>query len=119
MEIYISDANQCAGDTTFYLEPYPVIPDKFFSPNDDNVNDIWNVANLDCYPEYVLQIFDRFGRKVFECRKGGFSSDGTGEEFSGWDGTYNGHQLPSADYWYLITVETIRKQYTGHFTLKR
>ena len=119
VEIYISDANQCAGDTTFYLEPYPVIPDKFFSPNDDNVNDIWNVANLDCYPEYVLQIFDRFGRKVFECRKGGFSSDGTGEEFSGWDGTYNGHQLPSADYWYLITVETIRKQYTGHFTLKR
>lgn len=119
VEIYVSDANQCKGDTAVFLEPYQLIPDRFFTPNGDNVNDVWNVANLDCYPEYVLQIFDRYGRKVFETRKGGFAADGSGEDFTGWDGNYNGHQLPSADYWYLITVESVRKQYNGHFTLKR
>jgi gliding motility-associated-like protein len=47
--------------------------------------------------------------------------DGESEDgpFLGWNGEYNGHLLPSDDYWYLITLEDVRKQYTGHFTLKR
>ena len=68
-------------------------------------------------------IFDRYGKRLFVQRVGSFSSTGksdvTGDEFKGWDGIYNGHPMPSDDYWYLITVEEIRKQYTGHFTLKR
>jgi gliding motility-associated-like protein len=39
----------------------------------------------------------------------------------GWDGTYNGNPLPSSDYWFRIeyTENNIKKQFSGHFTLKR
>jgi gliding motility-associated-like protein len=52
---------------------------------------------------------------------GSFNGDEvtSGSEPFGWNGEYNGHLLPSDDYWYLITLEDVRKQYTGHFTLKR
>ena len=36
----------------------------------------------------------------------------------GWDGTYLGQQMPSADYWYSIQLEDGRI-FKGHFSLKR
>ena len=36
-----------------------------------------------------------------------------------WDGTYNGVQMPSTDYWYEIEIKEINKTYSGHFTLIR
>ena len=41
------------------------------------------------------------------------------EDANGWDGTYNGVSMPSTDYWYVIDIEEIDMQYTGHFTLVR
>ncbi len=117
--MYIMDVNSCVGDTIFQIDPYPINPDKFFTPNDDDINDVWNVENLNCYEGYIVEIYDRFGRKLYVYRKGSFSGGSVTEDFPGWDGMYNGHQMPSDDYWYLITVEQIRKQFNGHFTLKR
>jgi valyl-tRNA synthetase len=78
---------------------------------------------LESYDSYIVEIFDRHGKLLFIQRVGSFNTGGTntvdGDEFEGWDGEYNGHPMPSDDYWYLITLEDIRKQYTGHFTLKR
>jgi gliding motility-associated-like protein len=75
------------------------------------------------YPAYIVEIFDRHGKRLFIQKVGSFNTGGAntveGNEFEGWNGKYNGHDMPSDDYWYLITVEEIRKQYTGHFTLKR
>ncbi|RTY83047.1 T9SS type B sorting domain-containing protein [Flavobacterium sp. LS1P28] len=34
------------------------------------------------------------------------------------DGSLNGHQLPSGDYWYTAT-RTDENEYKGHFSLKR
>ncbi|MBR5696745.1 MAG: T9SS type B sorting domain-containing protein, partial [Paludibacteraceae bacterium] len=42
-----------------------------------------------------------------------------GAKEDGWDGTYNGHAMPSTDYWYVIDVEEIDRQFMGHFTLIR
>lgn len=117
--LFVIDAYTCKGDTSFYLEPYPIIPDRFVTPNNDNTNELWTVENLNCYSAYIVEIFDRFGKRLYEWRKGSYSKSANPEDFPGWDGMYNGHQLPSTDYWYLITVEEIRKQYNGHFILKR
>ncbi|WP_372753396.1 T9SS type B sorting domain-containing protein [Mariniflexile sp.] len=37
------------------------------------------------------------------------------------DGTYNGLQMPSNDYWYLIKCNDGKNdnEYTSHFSLKR
>lgn len=36
-----------------------------FTPNNDGKNDTWSIGNLHLYPENELEIFDRWGRKVF------------------------------------------------------
>ena len=121
--LYLKDGYGCKDTLAFKIDPIEIIPDKYFTPNGDNNHEEWTVKNLNTYDSYIVEIFDRYGKRLFVQRVGSFSSTGksdvTGDEFEGWDGIYNGHPMPSDDYWYLITVEEIRKQYTGHFTLKR
>jgi gliding motility-associated-like protein len=56
----------------------------------------------------TIYIFDRYGKLLKQLS--------TTE--IGWDGTYNGHQMPADDYWYSIQFEDGRSA-KGHFTLKR
>jgi len=118
-KMYILDSKSCESDSILYLEPYVIRPDKYFTPNDDSNNALWNVANIDCYEGYIVEIFDRYGKRLYMYKKGSFSGGSVTDDFPGWDGIYNGHQMPSDDYWYLITLEEVRKQYNGHFILKR
>ena len=120
--LYITNEWGCENSETFEISPIPVIPKKFFSPNGegDPLTEYWTVEGLDAYTSWIVEIFDRYGRRLYEYRTGSFSETGNDPTaWQGWDGNYNGHQMPSDDYWYLITVEEIRKQYTGHFILKR
>ena len=121
--MYITDDTGCSADSLFEIPAIPIKPEKYFTPNGigDDKSELWTVEDLDeNYTSYIVEIYDRYGRKLYEYRTGSFNVDGANSsEELGWDGTYNGHQMPSDDYWYLITVEEIRKQYTGHFTLKR
>ncbi|MFT4610772.1 MAG: gliding motility-associated-like protein, partial [Glaciecola sp.] len=42
---------------------------------------------------------------------------------AGWNGTYNGNQLPTSDYWFLVEYNEPStgdsKEFKAHFTLKR
>ena len=119
--LYVMDSYDCKSQKEFYVEPVPIYPDRFFTPNNDGKNEEWTVENLDAYASYIIEIFDRHGKRLYMKKVGSFNGDKvtSGSEPFGWNGEYNGHLLPSDDYWYLITLEDIRKQYTGHFTLKR
>jgi gliding motility-associated-like protein len=119
--LYVIDNNECTNKKEFYVEPVPINPDKYFTPNGDGNHELWTVKNLESYDSYIIEIFDRHGKRLFIQRVGSFNIDGESEDgpFLGWNGEYNGHLMPSDDYWYLITLEDVRKQYTGHFTLKR
>ncbi|HEX8269695.1 MAG TPA: T9SS type B sorting domain-containing protein, partial [Flavobacterium sp.] len=39
----------------------------------------------------------------------------------GWNGTFNGAQLPSTDYWFTVfyTEDGALKEFKAHFSLKR
>ncbi|RZJ69252.1 T9SS type B sorting domain-containing protein [Flavobacterium sp.] len=89
--------------TTFSIIDYP----KYFTPNGDGYNDTWNIKGLSS----DVFIYDRYGKLVKQ-----ISTNGTG-----WDGTYNGSQLPSTDYWFTIDYSELGKTKTfrAHFTLKR
>lgn len=120
--LYITNEWGCENSDTFEISPIPVIPKKFFSPNGegDPETEYWTVEGLDAYTSWIVEIFDRYGRRLYEYRTGSFSETANDPTaWKGWDGNYNGHQMPSDDYWYLITVEEIREQYSGHFILKR
>ncbi|WP_353778043.1 T9SS type B sorting domain-containing protein [Winogradskyella sp. 3972H.M.0a.05] len=87
----------------------PCIPD-YFTPNNDGVNDGWTVECPEKYPNLKFDIFDRYGRKVGSYRVGEY-----------WDGKYNGTELPTGDYWYVVrpNSEALNEEYVGHFTLYR
>lgn len=67
------------------------------------------MENLNRYPRASYKVFDRFGKLLYE----GVSDD------EGWDGTYNGKTQASTDYWYVINIPEIDRQFVGHFTLIR
>ena len=103
--VYVRDKNGC-GVTSIEVSVigYP----KFFTPNGDGYNDTWQVQGVSFQPGSDIYIFNKFGKLLAEL-------DASGE---GWNGIYNGKQLPSADYWYRVQLEDGRI-HTGHFSLIR
>ena len=102
---FVRDKGQCVIlSKEFYALGYP----QFFTPNGDGFNEVWQILNPDREPENRIYIFDRYGKLLIN-----FTQADTG-----WDGTYNGKQMPSTDYWFK--VERINGQtIKGHFSLKR
>ena len=85
---------------------------RFFTPNNDGVNDTWNVWDLRKQDNAEIYILDRFGKIITQIKPSG----------KGWDGTYNGKNLFSDDYWFLIKYtneEGEPREFSAHFTLKR
>jgi len=103
---YIRDTNNCRNATQKFIVLF--IP-LFFTPNYDSFNDVWEVKGLVNYPNAELLIFDRFGKLIKKLDASNLS----------WDGTFNGANLPSDDYWYVLKVKEINLEKRGHFTLKR
>lgn len=104
---YIIDEYGCKSDFEFTTKApdieYPIV----ITPNGDGENDAFiSEVVAEAYPDAVVTIYDRFGKKLTEIK---------GNE--SWDGTYLGRKMPSTDYWYEIWIDEIRKKYVGHFTL--
>ncbi|MCQ2189618.1 MAG: T9SS type B sorting domain-containing protein [Paludibacteraceae bacterium] len=107
----VVDQFGCKYDTVFIVN-YPAIEIPIFiTPDGNGENDRFEVKGLaDGYPDAVVTIYDRWGKKLAKYRAG---------DDSDWDGVYNGNKMPSTDYWYEISIDDIDKTYTGHFTLLR
>ncbi len=104
------DKNGCGIATTSVLViDYPL----YFTPNGDGYNDTWNIAGIATQPNAVVYIFDRFGKLLKQLSPTG----------NGWNGTYNGVNLPTSDYWFSVEydepIDGKRKEFRAHFTLKR
>ena len=82
---------------------------KFFTPNGDGMNDVWKPIGVNSDIKILqISIFDRYGKLIKQINSTN----------SGWDGTYNGLQLGSDDYWYRAVLPN-GKEYLGHFSLVR
>ncbi|PJX24458.1 hypothetical protein CAP47_02910 [Psychroflexus sp. S27] len=106
-DIFIRDKSGCGivSDRVGLLG----IP-QFFTPNEDNYNDFWRLNGVIATDHRIAEIyiFDRYGKHLFSFEPGE----------QGWDGTYNGEDMPSNDYWYRIEMID-GELFRGHFTLKR
>jgi len=96
-------------DMTVTVLPYCVKPLNAFTPNGDGINDKWFITNGNCLAKAGVQVFNRYGAKVFEDK----------DYRNNWDGTYNGKPLPDGTYYYVISyflinnkVETIKGDVT-------
>ena len=84
---------------------------KFFTPNGDTYFDTWNIIGIETLPGSIIYVFDRYGKLLKKLR----------HNTGGWDGTYNGYNMPATDYWFLakIKTETDAFDFKGHFALRR
>ena len=107
----VMDSNECVTEKTVFYKGVrvPLIIPAFFTPDGKGENETWVIKNLWFYSRSTVEIFDRYGKRV---------ASYSAEENS-WDGTYNGHQMPSDDYWYVIRIAETGEKISGHFILRR
>ncbi|MDI3318762.1 PKD domain-containing protein [Pinibacter soli] len=87
----------------------PVKVPNVFSPNGDGINDTWNIKNLADYVDCTVNVFNRYGQKVYSSH--GYTVP--------WDGRMNGASLPVGTYYYVINVKQGEPAMTGSVTIIR
>ena len=106
--VTIRDLNGCQDvSKNVVVIDYP----KFVTPNNDGNFDTWQIIGIEEIPGTVTYIYDRYGKLLK-----------TLPSYSlGWDGTFNGQNMPADDYWFVAKVKKdgIDFQVKGHFALKR
>jgi gliding motility-associated-like protein len=95
--------NTMAKDFTVFTVP------KYFTPNNDGFNDVWQIKEMGDYLNSRGRIFDRYGKLIITLNYLNYI----------WDGKYENKNLPADDYWYRLKLDDTTPEMTGHFTLKR
>ena len=67
-----------------------------FTPNNDGINDTWQIPALAFFPKCSVDVYNRNGAVIFH-------SVGYAQA---WDGTYNRSPLPEGTYYYVIDLKT-------------
>lgn len=106
--VTVRDLNGCADvsqEVTVFDIP------KFVTPNNDGYFDRWHVVDFTQLPGTVVYIHDRYGKLLKTLP----------HTSQGWDGTYNGYNMPADDYWFVANIIQQGNAFTikGHFALKR
>ena len=96
LAITVMDNNACTLDTIFTVTAMTeeCVP-NVFTPNNDLVNDFWNLEKAYIYSDSEIKVFGRFGREVFESL--GYENP--------WDGkNKKGNDVPDGAYFYHIEL---------------
>ena len=109
--VIVNDKNGCGTlEQPFLVVGYP----KFFTPNGDGIHDNWNVLGIEELIDPTIFIFDRYGKLLKQL-----------DDATGWDGTFNGRELPSSDYWFRLDYDQdnqgalVARSIRRHFSLVR
>ena len=109
--LYVRDIGGCGiSSYQFSILEYP----RFFTPNEDGINDYWSIRGYDknLNPLSEIYIYNRFGVLLYKMDASG----------PGWNGTYEGKKLPSNTYWFktLLTDQNgLSIEKNGSFSLIR
>ncbi len=108
--VRVVDANGCEAETEIFIEFIDIFIPNFFTPDGDGNNDTWSPKNTESFPDIITRIYDRYGRLIAELRQG-----------ESWLGTYDGSELPTGDYWYVVKLNADfdGREFVGNFTLYR
>ena len=106
--IVVTDVNGCTNlPLSVNIVGYPT----YFTPNGDGIHDTWNIIGLSSTDK--VNIYDRYGKLIKQISAGS----------NGWDGSFNGQNLTSSDYWFTIDYKEPStgesKIFKSHFSLKR
>ena len=83
------------ASTTIKIQKKLHIPSAF-TPNGDGLNDTWHIINIEGYPDCTVEIYNRWGNRVFYSK--GYNSP--------WNGTINNQPVPTGTYLYIVRAHT-------------
>jgi gliding motility-associated-like protein len=109
----VTNGSCSATDTMIVYVTPPIIPTNVITPNSDGKNDTWYIQFIEDYPGCKVEIFDRWGQKVYNSI--GYTNE------NAWDGKNRGLRLPASVYYYVIELNTNASDeydtFTGYITL--
>lgn len=113
-QLYAINDLGCEALDTLHIriKPAELLIPTAFSPNGDGVNDVYRVVKENV-SEFLFQIFNRWGEKVFE----------TTDVEEGWDGVYKDVPQPMDVFtwqvWFKLSGSNQKKFKSGNVTLVR
>ncbi|HLF34911.1 MAG TPA: gliding motility-associated C-terminal domain-containing protein [Cyclobacteriaceae bacterium] len=88
------------SNTACVTLPPDIFPYNVITPNGDAKNETFVIRNIEYYPNSVLSIYNRWGKKITEFR--GYQNN--------WTGTDNGETVPNATYFYILELNEPRAE---------
>ncbi|MEO0404244.1 MAG: gliding motility-associated C-terminal domain-containing protein [Bacteroidota bacterium] len=93
------------------LEPCPFEIPTLVTPNNDMVNDQWQLVNANSTPNSGVSIYSKWGEEVYR-----FTGDDV--QMASWDGNdLNGNVLPTGVYFFILDIG--EEQFKGTINLLR
>jgi gliding motility-associated-like protein len=106
----------CIAQDSIFIKVLPsctIFVPNAFSPNGDGKNDVFKVLNADLVKEFSLEVFNRYGEKIFV----------SNNALLGWDGTIKGSNANAGTYvWalrYRDTTYNVQRILNGTIILLR
>ena len=90
------DNNDGILDNAPLLSEPLLVPAEAFTPNGDNINDVWLIPGIDSYTNSIVKVYNRWGHEVYVAK--GYKND--------WNGVYksNSEKVPPGSYLYVIDL---------------
>ncbi|PLX08474.1 MAG: hypothetical protein C0596_06350 [Marinilabiliales bacterium] len=84
-----------------------------FTPNNDGVNDNWELQGIGGYTDVQIAIYNRSVELVYE-----YSGSGIGYDTDRWDGKFNGKKLPMSSYIFAVDLKDNTEIIKGIVSIK-
>jgi gliding motility-associated-like protein len=112
--VVVTDKNGCAASLDIVVgfggsEKCLEIP-TIITPNNDGINDTWQIKNIDLFPNAEVYIFTRWGKLVFHSKN---------LSANPWNGTFEGTILPTDSYHYVLHLNDGSKPRSGVISIIR
>ncbi len=116
-KIKVAVANDiCIAEDSLFIKVLPsctIYVPNAFSPNGDGRNDVFKVLNADLIKEFSLEVFNRYGEKVFV----------SNNAWQGWDGTIKESKANAGTYVWVLRYRDVnlnmQKMLNGSILLLR
>ncbi len=107
--IILTDSGGCIVTDTFTID-IPLIIPNVITPNSDGINDDFEILNIGAYEKVSVQIFNRWGDRLFVY-------SGKGIEYADPANRWKGKDLPMGSYLYIVAIDDI-EPFTGAVLVK-
>ncbi|AEI48283.1 gliding motility-associated C-terminal domain-containing protein [Runella slithyformis] len=108
-KVTVTTEQGCVAEATAEVIVIDLRIPNGFTPNNDGVNDTWEIAGIRDFPNCTVEVFNRWGNLVFSNK--GYETP--------WDGRWNGDAVPVGTYYYHIYLREVEYKLTGSLNVIR